>query len=84
MSQEPQISTGQAGETDDFPACPVGMNLLLRFQAACPNDYAFLEVKDFADLNTSAFEGILERDPRTEHCSTCEDCKEQLSAGAEQ
>ena len=83
MSQEPQISTGQAGETDDFPVCPVGMNLLLRFQAARPSDYAFLEVKDFADLSTSAFEGILEWDTFTEHCASCEDCKERLSACAE-
>jgi hypothetical protein len=71
------------GTTDGLPACVVGMDLLGRFQAARPNDYAFLEVKDFADLSTSAFDGILEWDAFTEQCAKCKDCKEQLSACAE-
>jgi hypothetical protein len=83
MSEEPQISTRSGWTTDDVPTCPVGRNLLRRFQAARPNDFTFLDVQDFADLSTSAFVGILEWDAFTEHCSMCEDCKEQLSAGAE-
>ena len=82
MSEEPQISTGPGWTTDDLPVCPVGADALRRFQAARPKDYAFLEVQDFADLSTSAFEGILEWDAFTEHCASCEDCKERLSACA--
>jgi hypothetical protein len=52
------------------------MDLLRRFEEARPNDYAFLQVQDFADLSTSAFAGIPEWDVFTEHRGTCEDCKE--------
>jgi hypothetical protein len=83
LSEKPQISTAPVWTTDDLPACAAGTDLLRRFQAARPNDYAFLEVKDFADLSTSAFEGILEWDAFTEHCTGCEDCKERLSTCAE-
>jgi hypothetical protein len=51
------------------------MELLRRFEAARPNDRAFLQVQDFADLNTSAFAGIPEWNTFTEHCATCADCK---------
>jgi len=80
MSEEPQISTGPGWTTDGLPACTVGMDLLRRFQAVRPNDYAFLKVQDFADLGASAFDGILEWDAFTGHCATCEDCKERRSA----
>jgi hypothetical protein len=83
MSEESQISTGPVWTTDDLPACPVGIDLLRRFQAARPNDYAFLEVQDFDDLNTSGFDGILEWDAFTEHCAPCEECKKQRLACAE-
>jgi hypothetical protein len=52
------------------------MDLLRRFEAARPNDYAFLQAQDFGDLSTSAFDGIPEWDAFTEHRQTCEDCKE--------
>jgi hypothetical protein len=80
MSEEPQIYTESVWIADDLPACPVGMDLLRRFQAARPKDFAFLDVQDFADLSTSAFDGILEWDTFSEHCATCQDCKEQRSA----
>jgi hypothetical protein len=32
------------------------MELLQRFKGARPNDYAFLQAKDFVDLRTSAFD----------------------------
>jgi hypothetical protein len=83
MSEEPQFSTGPSWTTDNLPPCSVGMELLRRFQAARPRDYALLEVQDFPDLSTSAFDGILEWDAFTEHCATCKDCKEQLSGCAE-
>jgi len=51
------------------------MDLLRRLEAARPNDYAFLQAQDFADLSTSAFAGIPEWDAFTEHYKTCEDCK---------
>jgi len=50
------------------------MDFLRQFREARPNDYAFLEAQDFADLSTSAFIGIPEWDAFTEHCKTCEDC----------
>ncbi len=59
-----------------FLLVPVGMHLLRRFGAVRPNDYAFLQAQDFANLRTSAFDGISEWDAFTEHCETCEDCKE--------
>jgi hypothetical protein len=76
MSNEPQISTGPVWATDNLPACPVGIDLLRRIGEARPNDYVFLQVRDFADHSTSAFEGIPEWDAFTEHYETCEDCKE--------
>jgi hypothetical protein len=51
------------------------MDLLHRFEEARPNDYAFLQAQDFADLRASAFDGISEWDAFTEHCETCEDCQ---------
>lgn len=75
MAEEPQISTEPEWANDALPACAVGMDLLRRFEAARPNDYAFLQAKDFVDLRTSAFAGIPEWDAFTEHCETYEDCK---------
>jgi hypothetical protein len=51
------------------------MDLLRQFEETRPNDYAFLQVQDFADLSTSAFKDISEWDAFTEHCVKCEDCK---------
>ena len=70
MPEELQISTGRGWTTYNFPACSFGMELVRLFQAACSKDYAFLEVRDFADLSTSTFDGILEWDSFTEHCAT--------------
>jgi hypothetical protein len=75
MAKEPQISTGLEWANDVLPVCAVGMDLLRRLEEARPNDYAFLQAQDFADLSTSAFVGIPEWDAFTEHCATCEDCK---------
>ena len=76
MAREPRISAGPAPTEGGLPACPVGVDLLRRFKEARANDYAFLQVQDFVDLSTSAFDGIPEWDAFTEHCQTCEDCKE--------
>jgi hypothetical protein len=73
-----------SGWTDDRPpACSVGLELLRRFEAARPNDYAFLDVQDCADLSTSAFVGIPEWDAFAEHCGMCKDCKESPEVFAE-
>ena len=76
LTTHPQTSTGPVWTDDALPACPVGTALLRRFEEARPNDYAFLQVQDFAGLGTSAFDGIPEWDAFTEHCRTCEDCRE--------
>ena len=76
LTQTASYSTSPVWTNHNLPACPVGMELLRRFEEARPNDYGFLQAQDFADLNTSAFAGILEWDAFTEHCETCEDCKE--------
>jgi hypothetical protein len=68
MAKEPQISTGPEWANNALPACAVGMDLLRRLEAARPNDYAFLQA--------AAFVGIPEWDAFTEHCETCENCKE--------
>lgn len=83
MAKKPQISTRTERANDALPACAVGRDLLRRFEATHPNDYAFLQVQDFVDLSTSAFVGIPEWDAFTEHCETCEDCKERRAAIAE-
>jgi hypothetical protein len=67
LTRRPQNSTSPVWTDDDLPACPVGMDLLRRFEAARPNDYDFLQVQDFADLRTSAFDGIPEWDAFTAH-----------------
>ena len=36
-----------------FSACPIGIDLLRQFAQARPNDYAFLQTKDFLDVGTS-------------------------------
>ena len=76
LTRQPQNSTGPVWTDDDLPACPVGMDLLRRFEAARPNENAFLQAQGFVDLSTSAFDGIPEWDAFTEHRQTCEDCKE--------
>lgn len=80
MSARPQISTVPAWTTDDLPVCSLGMDLQRRLQSARPNDYASLQGGDLVDLNTSAFDGILESDDVTVHCATREDCKDRRSA----
>jgi hypothetical protein len=75
LARQPQNSNSPAWIDDAIPACPAGMDLLRRLEEARPNDYAFLQVQDFADLSTSAFAGIPEWDAFTEHYETCEDCK---------
>jgi hypothetical protein len=76
LIRQPQNATSPVWTDVDLPTCPVGIDLLRRFEAARSNDYGFLQPQDFADLNTSAFAGILEWDPFIEHCEMCEDCKE--------
>jgi hypothetical protein len=83
MAREPRISAGPVPTEGGLPACPVGVDLLRRFKEARANDYAFLQVQDFVDLSTSAFDGIPEWDAFTEHCGTCEDCREWRAALAE-
>jgi len=74
LTKQPQNSHDPVWTDNDLPACSVGMDFLRQFREARPNDYAFLEAQDFADLSTSAFIGIPEWDAFTEHCKTCEDC----------
>jgi len=83
LTRQPQNSTGPAWTDNDLPACPVGMELLCRFEEMRPNDYAFLQMQDFTDLHTCAFAGIAEWDAFTAHYATCEDCKEQRAASGE-
>jgi len=83
MSEESQISTGLLWTADDLPACAAGMDLLRRFEAARPNDCAFLQAQDFVDHSRFALVGIPECDTFTEHCETCEDCKVQRAVIAE-
>jgi|GEM_PF-2121390 len=54
--------------------CELGRNLLLKFAAARPTDYSFLEPRDFLDLQNSAFSGIPEWDAFAEHVSECSQC----------
>jgi hypothetical protein len=75
LTRQPQDSTGPVWTDDDVSACHVEMDLLRRFVTARPNDHAFLQVQDFADFSTSAFDGISEWDAFREHYKTCEDCK---------
>ena len=84
LATHPQDSPTPVWRDDAPPSCPVGMELLRRFEEARPKDYAFLDVQDFTDLNTSAFVGIPEWDAFTEHCGTCKDCKESSAVFAEQ
>ena len=56
-----------------FP-CEAGTRLLEKFGAARPNDYSFLEPKDFSDLYYSAFAGILEWDAFADHVQSCVRC----------
>jgi hypothetical protein len=74
MAREPQISTEPVWADQDLPVCSVGADLLCQFKEARPNDYAFLQMQDFADRSTSGFDGIPEWDAFTEHCATCKDC----------
>ena len=54
--------------------CELGRNLLQKFAAARPDDYSFLEPRDFLDLQNSAFSGIPEWDAFAEHVSECSQC----------
>lgn len=57
-----------------FRPCELGRDLLLKFAAARPADYSFLEPRDFLDLHNSAFSGILEWDVFALHTSQCSRC----------
>jgi len=58
-----------------FSACPIGIDLLRQFAQARPNDYAFLQAKDFLDVETSGFIGISEWDAFATHSVACDKCK---------
>ncbi|AXC13814.1 hypothetical protein ACPOL_4542 [Acidisarcina polymorpha] len=58
-----------------FP-CDIGTRLLEEFAAARPEDYTFLEPKDFNDLRSSAFAGIPEWDAFADHVQQCIRCGE--------
>ncbi len=58
-----------------FSACPIGIDLLRQFAQARPNDYAFLQTKDFLDVGTSGFIGIPEWDVFAAHSDRCDQCK---------
>jgi hypothetical protein len=49
----------------------VGTKLLEDFAVTRPQDYTFLEPKDFSDLRNSAFAGILEWDSFADHVQEC-------------
>ncbi len=59
-----------------FVPCGDGIHLLEEFAAARPQDYTFLEPKDFADLKNSAFAGIPEWDAFAGHVQDCPQCGE--------
>jgi hypothetical protein len=58
-----------------FP-CKAGIRLLETFGATRPEDYSFLEPKDFGDLRNSAFAGIPEWDAFADHVQECPRCGE--------
>ncbi|RXH54443.1 hypothetical protein [Granulicella sibirica] len=59
-----------------FYPCEAGTRLLEDFAAARPQDYTFLEPKDFSDLRSSAFAGISEWDAFADHVQECALCGE--------
>ena len=59
-----------------FCPCESGTRLLEGFAAARPQDYTFLEPKDFSDLRNSAFAGISEWDAFADHMQECALCGE--------
>ncbi len=59
-----------------FSPCEMGTLLLEEFAAARPQDYTFLEPKDFSDLRNSAFAGIPEWDAFSDHVQQCTRCGE--------
>ena len=58
-----------------FP-CERGTTLLQAFGAARPEDFGFIEPKDFMDLRNSAFSGIPEWDEFATHVFSCTNCGE--------
>lgn len=56
--------------------CRIGTQFLEDFAAARPQDYTFLEPKDFGDLRNSAFAGIPEWDAFADHVQECTRCGE--------
>ena len=83
LARCPQNAPGPHWTDDRPPVCLVGLELLRRFEAARPNDSAFLELQDLTNLGTSAFGGIPEWDAVAEHCGTCRGCKAQHAASTE-
>ncbi len=59
-----------------FSPCERGTALLRAFGTARPEDFEFLEPKDFMDLHNSAFAGIPEWDAFAQHVLSCTDCGE--------
>lgn len=59
-----------------FAPCEQGRALLETFAMARPDDYSFLETRDFLDLRGSAFPGIVEWDKFAEHVTECIRCGE--------
>jgi len=59
-----------------FYPCETGTQFLEDFAAARPQDYTFLEPKDFGDLRNSAFAGIPEWDAFADHVQGCNRCGE--------
>jgi hypothetical protein len=59
-----------------FHPCGAGTRLLEDFAETRPQDYTFLEPKDFSDLRNSAFAGIPEWDTFADHVQECALCGE--------
>jgi hypothetical protein len=59
-----------------FCPCDQGTRLLENFAAARPENYGFLEPKDFIDLGNSAFAGIAEWDAFADDVQRCATCGE--------
>jgi ferredoxin len=63
-------------DMENMPACDEGMALLKLFADRHPDSYKFVRPQDFSESNNPAFAAIPEWDAFTEHCSSCETCRE--------
>lgn len=80
MDRRPQTETAETGSdcpewAEELTACTTGWRLLQQFRQSRPNDYEFLQARDFIDLRTSAFDGIPEWDAFVQHYESCESCR---------